>query len=141
MYLKIISAVLLFLQYASYCRNIFSPLGHLWIGCILNSSKLISILKFWKKKFWGFFSPEISFHFQQGERLLKTQSENIITRENEGPSLMETLEKNNAGFDHVCRWTKTRNTVTIINRCHLFNTCKHIIQMFFKDILVYLCCF
>lgn len=55
------------------------------------------------KKFWGFLNPKISFHFQQGERLLKTQSENTIARANEGQSLMETHEKNSAGFDHICR--------------------------------------
>lgn len=69
-----IAAVLLYFMVCQLLQKHFSPLGHLQIGWILNSSRLISILKF-LKKFWGFFSTEISFHFQQGERLLKTQSE------------------------------------------------------------------
>lgn len=49
---------------------------------------------------------------------------------------METREKNSAGFDHIYRWTKTRNTVITVNRWHLFKTCPNVIKMLFKDILV-----
>lgn len=92
------------------------------------SLKWTSILKFFFKFFFFFLNPNISFHFQQGEALLGTQFENIFTRTNKGESLMKTHEKNNAIFNHVCRWTKARNTVATVNRCHLLNTCSNIIK-------------
>lgn len=65
-----------------------------------------------------FLNPKICFYFQQCEALTATQFENIA-RTNKGQSLMKTNKKNAAIFDHFHRWTKTKNSVATVNRCHL----------------------